>query len=113
MGVTDHYELPCGWWAPNPSPTQEQQALLTVEPLVQPLGKCLSEPSVATKGQSHRGSQSTQDNRLCLEFYSDEQMEGMVVDLISMSSEAGLFLQVFTKFSSVISLGNSVLFYLV
>jgi hypothetical protein len=59
MGVTDHYELPCGWWAPNPSPTQEQQALLTVEPLVQPLGKCLSEPSVATKGQSHRGSQST------------------------------------------------------
>jgi hypothetical protein len=50
---------------------------------------------------------------LCLEFYSDEQMEGMVVDLISMSSEAGLFLQVFTKFSSVISLGNSVLFYLV
>lgn len=34
-GVTGSYELPCGFWEPNPDPLQEWQMLFTTEPSLQ------------------------------------------------------------------------------
>ena len=35
-GVTDRCEMPCGYWALNASPLEEQPVLLTAEPSLQP-----------------------------------------------------------------------------
>lgn len=37
IGVTDDCEPPCGSWIANPGPLQEQQALLTTEPVLAPV----------------------------------------------------------------------------